>query len=315
MHAPVPGPARIQILDQPLTLTATEFETIAAIFDRLYPADQSSPGARSIGAHIYLDRALVGWLRDCLPLYRRFLRALDRCLDQTSESHFRALTGSEQDAVLGKLERGELAALSGFDQPAIFAMMLAHCQEGLFADPLYGGNRDKAGWASLGHPGVWLSTTAEENLAATPVVRDGRILSLTDVRDDLAAQTMPEPRPINFDPARSIEPPSGPADIVLVGVGAVGGLIAPILARAGLRVVGLEAGPWRSPGEFVPDELGATYYCRQSWAQSSWPRNPLAPTSDEPTRDPTYSLGRMMNDVGGSVIHYGAWLRRSIPII
>src|SRR5919197_1055821 len=36
-----------------------------------------------------------------------------------------------------------------------------------------------------------------------------------------------------------------------------------------------------------------------------WRRN-----EDEPTREATFSLGRMMNAVGGSVIHYGAWLRR-----
>jgi len=36
-------------------------------------------------------------------------------------------------------------------------------------------------------------------------------------------------------------------------------------------------------------------------------------TEGEPTRDATFSLGRMMNGVGGSVIHYGAWLRRYHP--
>ena len=31
-------------------------------------------------------------------------------------------------------------------------MLLAHLQEGLFADPAYGGNRGKLGWQLLGHP-------------------------------------------------------------------------------------------------------------------------------------------------------------------
>ena len=301
-------------MDQPLTLWATEFETIAALFDRLYPGDQDGPGARRIGAHIYLDRALGGWLRDCLPLYRRFLRALDQHVKGTFGSRFCNLGMTDQDGILAALEGGALAGLNGFDQPAIFAMMLGHCQEGLFADPMYGGNRDKAGWASLDHPGVWLSTSADENLSPTPVTRDGRILSLADVRDELAAQTSSNPVSTSFDPARSTKPPSGPVDVVIVGVGAVGGLIAPILAKSGLRVVGLEAGPWRSLNEFIPDELGATYYCRQSLGPKFMSEEPRwRRTPDEPTRDPTYSLGRMMNNVGGSVIHYGAWLRRFHP--
>src|SRR5436309_5897271 len=39
-----------------------------------------------------------------------------------------------------------------------------------------------------------------------------------------------------------------------------------------------------------------------------WRRN-----EDEPTQEATFSLGRMMNAVGGSVIHYGGWLRRYHP--
>jgi len=105
-----------------------------------------------------------------------------------------------------------------------------------------------------------------------------------------------------------------PADIVLVGLGAMGGLVAPLLCRAGLRVVALEAGPWRSTGDFLPDELGAAYYCRANMGPKfasetpRWRRN-----ADEPTQPATFSLGRMMNSVGGSVIHYGAWLRRFHP--
>jgi len=36
-------------------------------------------------------------------------------------------------------------------------------------------------------------------------------------------------------------------------------------------------------------------------------------SEEEPTQEATFSLGRMMNAVGGSVIHYGAWLRRYHP--
>ena len=183
-------------------------------------------------------------------------------------------------------------------------------QEGLFSDPAYGGNRDKLGWRFLGHPGVWLENSAEENLTPDPVTKGGRIQSLADVATALHQQQGDEPIP-GFDPQRGAAPPAERADVVLVGVGGVGGFIAPVLAGAGLKVVGLEAGPYWRLEDFQPDELGATYYCRAEMGAKfksetpRWRRN-----ESEATQELTFSLGRMMNGVGGSVIHYGGWLRR-----
>jgi gluconate 2-dehydrogenase alpha chain len=94
----------------------------------------------------------------------------------------------------------------------------------------------------------------------------------------------------------------------------MGGMIAPVLARAGLRVVALEAGPYRMRRDFVPDELGAAYYCRANMGPKFLSEAPRwRRTADDPTLEATFSLGRMINSVGGSVIHYGAWLRRFHP--
>src|SRR5437899_1404261 len=94
----------------------------------------------------------------------------------------------------------------------------------------------------------------------------------------------------------------------------MGGIVAPLLAKAGLRVVGLEAGPWRSKESFIPDELGSAYYCRANMGPKFLAEVPRWRRSEEePTQEATFSLGRMMNAVGGSVIHYGAWLRRYHP--
>ncbi|MGB3329649.1 MAG: hypothetical protein WBA46_11890, partial [Thermomicrobiales bacterium] len=40
-------------------------------------------------------------------------------------------------------------------------------------------------------------------------------------------------------------------DVVIVGLGASGGIAAHVLTNAGLNVVGLEAGPRRDVGEFL----------------------------------------------------------------
>ena len=73
-------------------------------------------------------------------------------------------------------------------------------------------------------------------------------------------------------------------DVVIVGVGAAGGILAAELAKAGMKVIGLERGPRLKTSDFEPhDEL--RYFQRQdlrpnpkppraSAAQRSRPRIP-----------------------------------------
>ena len=59
-------------------------------------------------------------------------------------------------------------------------------------------------------------------------------------------------------------------DVVIVGVGAVGGIIAAELAKAGMKVVGLERGPKLKTEDFEPhDEL--RYFERQDLRPSPKP--------------------------------------------
>jgi choline dehydrogenase-like flavoprotein len=46
-----------------------------------------------------------------------------------------------------------------------------------------------------------------------------------------------------------------PVDVAVIGLGAAGGVALLPLARAGLKVAGLEAGTWMDPRTFRPDEL------------------------------------------------------------
>jgi gluconate 2-dehydrogenase alpha chain len=261
-----------------------------------------------------VDRALSGVYRDNAEDYRLGLAALDRAARERFGGPFADCGPEQQDALISDLELGELESFLVPDQRTFFWMLREHAREGLFSDPAHGGNRDKLGWGVLGHPGVWLEHSAEENLATEPVTKGGEIQSLADAGFSLHGTTQ-EPTDIpGYDPQKGAEPPSGPADVVLVGVGAVGALVAPIFARAGLKVVGLEAGPYRTRRDFVPDELSSSYYARGAMGPkflSETPRWRLR--EGEPTKDATFTLGRMMNGVGGSVIHWGGALRRCHP--
>ena len=296
------------------SLSPYEAGTAAAVFERLFPADEHGPGATGIGVLTYLDRALAGAYADKAETYRLGLAAVDLAARRRHGRPFAACDPDQQDDLLADLERGALTDFRVPSQQEFFELLRAHLQEGLFADPAHGGNRDKLGWRLLGHPGFWPSNTAEENLATEPVTKGGVIRSLADAGYALD----PGPRePVEvpgYDPQRGAEPPAPEADVVLVGVGAMGAVVAPILAGAGLKVVGLEAGPWRTTRDFVPDELRAAYYCRGAMGPKflsetpRWRRN-----QDEPTRPATFTLGRMVNGVGGSVIHWGGALRRCHP--
>src|SRR3954447_17202113 len=93
-------------------------------------------------------------------------------------------------------------------------------------------------------------------------------------------------------------------DVVIVGLGAVGGVAALPLARAGLDVIGIEAGAWLGPRDFAPDELRNNF---RGWPQSVQKTNNEIPTH-RPHASAPYSprapLHPMMNAVGGTTMHY-----------
>ena len=217
----------------------------AALFERLFPADASAPGAVEIGVLDYVDRALAGVEQEAAEAYRLGLAVLEQAAQSRFGARFARCPSEQQDELIAQMERGKLAGLSVDFQQNFFALLRRHLQEGLFSDPIYGGNRDKAGWRLLGHPGVWLENSAEEALAAEPVTKGGVIQTLGNLGYTLTGSLAPAEPIEGYDPQLGTQPPTQAADVVLVGVGAVGAMIAPLLAQAGLRVVGIEAGPWR----------------------------------------------------------------------
>ena len=102
-------------------------------------------------------------------------------------------------------------------------------------------------------------------------------------------------------------------DVVIVGLGAVGGVAALPLARAGLEVIGLEAGTWLTPSDFAPDEIRNNL---RAWPQAVQKANHEIPTH-RPNASAPYSpraaIHPMMNAVGGTTLHYWAQSWRLNP--
>src|SRR5437764_3875540 len=102
-------------------------------------------------------------------------------------------------------------------------------------------------------------------------------------------------------------------DVVIVGLGAAGGVAALPLAQAGLDVVGLEAGTWLTRRDFAPDELRNNY---RGWPQGIQKANQEIPTSRANASSPNGPRGAvhpMQNAVGGTTLHYWAQSWRLNP--
>jgi len=162
-------------------LTRPEARFLDAAVEHLIPTDELGPGARDAGVTCFIDRQLasswgtysrnyrMGPWGDGTPqqgnqsrltpqdIYRAGIRETNiHCVRQHGKA-FDFLSTDQQGAVLRALEAGEIE-LESLTSRRFFNLMLKNTMEGFFADPMYGGNRDKIGWRLVGFPGVAAST-------------------------------------------------------------------------------------------------------------------------------------------------------------
>src|SRR5215467_6470354 len=133
--------------------------TVAAFAERLMPGAAGKPGARDANVLNYIDLALAGAYADQQDFYRRGLAQLDAHCRKTYNQPFVKLSAAQQEEVIGVLEQGNAGEFTFPTAQAFFNTLRTHTMEGLFADPVYGGNRDFAGWKLVGFPGTQLYYT------------------------------------------------------------------------------------------------------------------------------------------------------------
>jgi len=95
-------------------------------------------------------------------------------------------------------------------------------------------------------------------------------------------------------------------DVVIIGLGAAGGVAALPLVQAGLEVIGLEAGSLMTRKDFAPDEIRNNV---RGWPQGVQKANQEIPTSRATASAQTGPRGTihpMQNGVGGTTLHYWA---------
>jgi gluconate 2-dehydrogenase gamma chain len=176
-QAPASVPSASADAEPPLTLTATEHAFMVAAVDTLIPADELSPSGSACGVATFIDRQLAGAYGTGARLYRQgpfpkakpelgyqlalnpreFFRAGIECANdwtrQTYGKDFDRLSEPEREAALKAME-ADKAQFPGLSSRMFFEALLQIAMEGFFADPIYGGNRDMAGWKMVGYPGL-----------------------------------------------------------------------------------------------------------------------------------------------------------------
>ena len=103
-----------------------------------------------------------------------------------------------------------------------------------------------------------------------------------------------------------------PADVAVIGLGAAGGVAVLPLARAGLKVAGIEAGTWMDPHTFKPDEIYNNVRALVTSVPKAKQEIPTFRTGSE-MRARQGANAPMMNAVGGTSIHYHAQSWRYSP--
>lgn len=131
---------------------------VAAAASRIFPTDETGPGANDAGVAIYIDRQLAG------PYGRDRYRYTQAPFEENAPSEF----GYQGKSTPRELYRAGLQLLNGFverraaeqdeqlhhiESTVFFTLLRRHTIEGMFCDPLHGGNADMLGWQLIGFPG------------------------------------------------------------------------------------------------------------------------------------------------------------------
>ena len=182
------GPAPTQIAGQSMAappapagytfLKPAEAQFIEALVDHMVPKDELTASGTDLGIATYIDRQLAGswgkgdrlymggpWERGTpnqgyqLPLtpaelYRAGIAACDAHCRKAHGKVFANLAPEQKEAFLKDLQGGKITFPGGLPGRVLFGVIYENVMEGMFADPIYGGNKDKAAWAMIGFPGV-----------------------------------------------------------------------------------------------------------------------------------------------------------------
>lgn len=90
------------------------------------------------------------------------LAAVDRLSQESFGSRFAEMSEDQQDQIVAMMADGEATGFEPLSGETFFQVLRRLTSEGMFSDPVYGGNRDLVGWKLLGYPGAQRAYTPDD---------------------------------------------------------------------------------------------------------------------------------------------------------
>jgi len=179
-----PAPQNADYNQALMFFSQEQLQTTEAAAERIFPKDDIGPGAKELDVAFFIDHQMAGAYgfnaREYMspPFHKAeasqgyqltfkrrelFALGLDALNEYSGQKHgkkFAKLAPEEQDAVLAAFEKDEVD-LKDVPASTFFTMLRSLTLEGVYADPLYGGNRNMDGWRMRNYPGNQMSFTNE----------------------------------------------------------------------------------------------------------------------------------------------------------
>jgi gluconate 2-dehydrogenase gamma chain len=154
-----------------------QYQITDAAAERIFPKDDLGPGAQELGVAFFIDHQLASsWgvngkdytmgpflkgeptqgPQTHLKRAQIFTIGLQALQDYSQEKYkkgFAEISAAEQDETLKVFEKGADVKLEAISTSTFFGMLRSLTMEGLYSDPMYGGNKDMLGWKMKKYPG------------------------------------------------------------------------------------------------------------------------------------------------------------------
>lgn len=152
-----------------------DFVILEQAVERIYPEDKNGPGAIELGVPYFIDKQLAGPYGNNVKDYRQgpfsngngsaadsslnrgdiLINGLRKMSEESLsrfDVNFDEATEEQQTEILRDFDEDKVK-VKGISSKAFFSLLRTLTLEGVYSDPLYGGNRDMQGWKMKEYPG------------------------------------------------------------------------------------------------------------------------------------------------------------------
>ncbi|MFJ5770534.1 gluconate 2-dehydrogenase subunit 3 family protein [Psychrobacillus sp. NPDC093180] len=160
-----------------------QFDTIEAAAEQIFPKTDVGPGAKELLVAYFIDHQLAGnWglngkeymsgpffpteatalfghqtHLNRQQIFNLGIEALNAEAKKNYDNNFAALNEEDQIAILTAFEADEVTLNGAVTSGFFFRLLKSATIEGVYADPLYGGNKNMEGWKMKNFPGHQMS--------------------------------------------------------------------------------------------------------------------------------------------------------------